>query len=432
MPFLSNFQPSCQSAVAIQVETNFLGAGHSVGNGQCASGIAPSIRVFPFPQHPMSRTCRTSTRSLSATETPNFRSAVIDQYNLQIEQQFGPNVFTVGYVGNVGHHLPQVINDINQPYPYSTNPNSPLYQPGTAIRPNSGPRKLDPQFPGGNLSGVGLVQSEGVSNYNGLQIAFQRRFTRGLAFDANYTWSKALSDNTGFSQEGSQEGFSDADPTRLRQIEYGIAENDIQNRFALSLNYQFQYGKSWTGLAKEALTGWEVNTITVWQSGKPFTILNNGGNAGPGNNDTTTYINPANGQSVTESYGDRAVPNNGGGRDRPNTLFDPRGNKSKAEFFNISAFAPQPTGEVGNTPRNSLFGPDFRHVDLSLFKNFAVTERVNLQFRAEAYNVSNTPSFIFPLGDGSTELGSTNFGMVSNFDPNYTPRLYQFALKAQF
>jgi len=432
VPFLSNFQPNCQAAVAIQIETNFLGAGHSVGNGQCAAGYSSFDQGLPIPTAPNVSNLQNLNPLSFNTESPNFKSAVIDQFNLQVEQQFGANVFTIGYVGNVGHHLPQVINDINQPAPYSTNPNSPLYQPGTAIRANSGPRKLDSQFPGGNLSGVGLVQSEGVSNYNGLQIALQRRFTKGLAFDANYTWSKALSDNTGYSQEGSQEGFSDADPTRLRQIEYGIAENDIQNRFALSLNYQFQYGKTWTGIAKEALAGWEINTITVFQSGKPFTILNNGGNAGPGNNDTTTYINPSTGQSVTESYGDRAVPNNGGGRDRPNTLFDPRGNESKAEFFNIAAFAPQPTGEVGNTPRNSLFGPDFRHVDLSLFKNFAVTERLNLQFRAEAYNISNTPSFIFPLGDSSTELGSTNFGVVSNFDPNYSPRLYQFALKAQF
>jgi len=433
VPFLSNFQPNCQAAVAIQIETNFLGVGHSVGNGQCAPAYGSFDQGLPIPKAPDVTNLQNLNPLSFNTESPNFKSAVIDQYNLQVEQQFGPNVLTIGYVGNVGHHLPQVINDINQPAPYSTNPNSPLYQPGTAIRANSGPRKLDSQFPGGNLSGVGLVQSEGVSNYNGLQVALQRRFTQGLAFDANYTWSKALSDITGFSQEGSQEGFSDADPTRLRQIEYGIAENDIQNRFALSLNYQFQYGKSWTGLAKEALAGWEINTITVWQSGKPFTILNNGGNAGPGNNDTTTYINPSTGQSVTESYADRAVPNNGGGRDRPNTLFKPGlGNKTNAEYFNIAAFAPQPTGEVGNTPRNSLFGPDFRHVDLSLFKNFAVTERVNLQFRAEAYNISNTPSFIFPLGDSSTELGSTNFGAVSNFDPNYTPRLYQFALKAQF
>ena len=432
VPFLSNFQPNCQAAVAIQIETNFLGAGHSVGNGQCAPAYSSFDQGLPIPTTPNVSNLQNLNPLSFGAESPNFKSAVIDQYNLQVEQQFGATVLTVGYVGNVGHHLPQVINDINQPYPYSTNPNSPLYQPGTAIRPNSGPRKLDPQFPGGNLSGVGLVQSEGVSNYNGLQVAVQQRLTKGLAFDANYTWSKALSDVTGFSQEGSQEGFSDADPTRLLQIEYGIAENDIQNRFALSLNYQFQYGKNWTGIAKQALAGWEINTITVWQSGKPFTILNNGGNAGPGNNDTTTYINPSTGQSVTESYADRAVPNNGGGRDRPNTLFDPRGNKSKAEFFNIDAFAPQPTGEIGNTPRNSLFGPDFRHVDLSLFKNFPLTERVNLQFRAESYNISNTPSFIFPLGDSSTELGSTNFGQVSNFDPNYTPRLYQFALKAQF
>jgi hypothetical protein len=433
VPFLTNFQPNCQSAVAIQIETNFLGAGHSVGNGQCAPAYSSFDQGLPIPTAPNVSNLQDLNPLSFNTESSNFKAAVIDQYNLQIEQQFGPNVFTIGYVGNVGHHLPQVINDINQPAPYSTNPNSPLYQAGTDIRPNSGPRKLDPQFPGGNLSGVGLVQSEGVSNYNGLQVSLQRRFTKGLAFDANYTWSKALSDNTGFSQEGSQEGFSDADPTRLRQIEYGIAENDIQNRFALSLNYQFQYGKSWKGIAKEALTGWEINTITAFQSGKPFTILNNGGDAGPGNNDTTTYINPANGQSVTESYADRAVPNNGGGRDRPNTLFDPRlAHKMQAEFFNIAAFAPQPTGEVGNTPRNSLFGPDFRHVDLSLFKNFVVTERVNLQFRAEAYNISNTPSFIFPLGDSSTELGSTNFGVVSNFDPNYTPRLYQFAFKTQF
>jgi hypothetical protein len=369
--------------------------------------------------------------AFTATQNSNFRAGVVDQYNLQVEQQLGPNVLTIGYVGNVGHHLPQVIDDINQPYPYSTNPNSPLYQPGTPIRPNSGPRKLDPQFPGGNLNGIGLVQSEGISNYNGLQVSVQRRLTKGLAFDANYTWAKTLGDITGYSNEGA-EGFSTSDPTRLRQIDYGIAENDIQNRFALSLNYQFQYGKTWTGLAKQALTGWEINTITVFQSGKPFTINNGGGNQGPGNNDTTTYINPANGQSVTESFSNRAVPNNGGGPDRPNTVGNPRGNKSKAEFFNISAFAPQPTGEIGTTARNSLFGPDFRHVDLSLFKNFPVTERVNLQFRAEGYNISNTPSFIFPIGDASTQLGSSNFGVVSHFDTNYTPRLYQFALKVQF
>ncbi len=241
-----------------------MGAGDSVGNGQCAAAYSSFDQGLPVPTAPNVSNLQNLNPLSFNTESPNFKAAVIDQYNLQIEQQFGANVFTIGYVGNVGHHLPQVINDINQPAPYSTNPNSPLYQPGTAIRPNSGPRKLDPQFPGGNLSGVGLVQSEGISNYNGLQTSFQRRFNEVVWRSMRTTpGRRRLSDNTGFSQEGSQEGFSDADPTRLRQIEYGIAENDIQNRFALSLNYQFQYGKTWTGIAKEALTGWEINTITV-------------------------------------------------------------------------------------------------------------------------------------------------------------------------
>jgi hypothetical protein len=64
--------------------------------------------------------------------------------------------------------------------------------------------------------------------------------------------------------------------SRIRQIEYGIAENDIQNRFALSLDYALQYGKSFTGLKKLALAGWQVNSITAWQSGKPFTITETG------------------------------------------------------------------------------------------------------------------------------------------------------------
>ncbi len=67
--------------------------------------------------------------------------------------------------------------------------------------------------------------------------------------------------------------------------------------------------------------------------------------------------------------------------------------KTLSEFFNTAAFAPQPLGTVGNTQRNSLFGPDFRHVDLSLFKTFPVTERVNVQFRIECFNISNTPNF---------------------------------------
>ena len=241
-----------------------------------------------------------------------------------------------------------------------------------------------------------------------------------------------MSDNTGFSEEGNQ-GWSNADPTRIRQIDYGIAENDIQNRFALSLNYQFQYGRSWHGLEKQFLAGWEVNTISEWQTGKPFSVVNGGG----GLNGT----------------GNRATPFNNGGNDRPNEVTDwhvaNRGigaNGSSALWFNPNAFCGantgvggcngatfQQLGTVGNEVRNTLFGPNFRHIDLSVFKDCAVTERATLQFRAEGFNITNTTNwYIQNNNNSSTQLGASTFGQVTNTDPNYAPRIFQFALKAQF
>jgi hypothetical protein len=276
-----------------------------------------------------------------------------------------------------------------------------------------------------NLGTVNYLQSEGVSNYNGLQTSFQRRFTRGLDFNANYTWAKALSDMTGFSEEG-QQGWSNADPTRIRQIEYGIAENDIQNRFALSLNYELQFGKNFTGLKREAFSGWGLNTIAAWQSGKPFTIINSG-------NGVDATISPYNGQ--TESYGNRATPQNNGGNDRPNLVGNPHlAHKTLTEFFNTAAFAPQPVGTIGNVQRNSLFGPHFRHFDVSLVKDFPLVGSLNLQFRAEAFDISNTPNWYINNngGNGSTQLGNSAFGTVAQTDPNYVPRELQFAMKLQF
>jgi hypothetical protein len=80
-----------------------------------------------------------------------------------------------------------------------------------------------------------------------------------------------------------------------------------------------------------------------------------------------------------------------------------------------------------------MFGPDFRHVDLSLFKTFPVTERVNVQFRVESFNISNTPSFFIANNNSANQsFGNSAFGTVSATDPNYTPREFQFALKAMF
>jgi Carboxypeptidase regulatory-like domain len=411
-PFTSVFSPNCQSSIAIQIEQK-QGVNPASQNPSCAS-VAGAPTTFdqglPVPSPPNISNLANIPALSFVAEAPKFRSALIQQFNLQVEQQLGANVLTIGYVGNVGQHLPESINNINQPGPFN-----PITNPGGSARP------LNKQLP--NLANVSLIQSEGISNYNALQMSFQRRFTKGLAFDANYTWGKALSDITGFSQQGGNQGWSNADPTRIRQIEYGIAENDIQNRFALSLNYELQYGKSFTGIKKFALSGWQVNTILVWQSGKPFTITETGSGAD----------NPFESDGKQHGYNNRATPLNSGGQDRPDQLRDARlSNSTLSHFFDTTAFAPQPLGTVGTARRNSLFGPTFRHDDLSIFKNFPVTERLNVQFRAESFNISNTPNYYIGNGSSGASFGNPAFGAISQTDPNYTPRQYQFALKAQF
>jgi outer membrane receptor protein involved in Fe transport len=396
-PFVSVYSPNCISSLAFQIQSAG-GAPASASNPDCATipgAFTNFSQGLPLPQP---QTIHSSSLSFIA-ESPNFRSAMIQQFNLQVQQQFGANVFTIGYVGNIGQHLPQTINDINVP------------RPGNSVSGGaSSARPLSAALP--NLGSVGWLVSEGVSNYSSLQTSFQRRFVKGLAFDANYTWAKGLSDVTGFSQEGAQ-GAYNADPTRIRLIDYGIAENDIQNRFALSLNYQFAAGHTFNnGFERFALGGWQMNTISVWQTGKPFSILNSGSAGG---------------------YGNRATPINNGGTDRPSQIHSANTtNKTLQQWFDTSAFVPQTLGTIGNVQRNSLFGPHFRHVDLSLFKDFAVTERAQVQFRAETFNLSNTPSYIISQGSGNVQLGNAAFGTVTATDPNYSPRLIQFALKLKF
>jgi hypothetical protein len=167
------------------------------------------------------------------------------------------------------------------------------------------------------------------------------------------------------------------------------------------------------------LSNWQTNLITVWQSGKPFTI---------------TSTRQWSGQSNRERrQSKRAVPLNSGGNDRPDQLGDARlGHKPLSQFFNTAQFTPQPLGTVGSAQRNSLFGPDFRHVDLSLFKNFPVKEQVNVQFRVECFNISDTPNFYLANGQPGDEFGNAGFPQISQTDPNYVPREYQFVLKVQF
>ena len=407
-PFVSVYSPNCISSVGYAIQKS-QGVAASATNPDCATVTGANTAFDQGLPLPAPQNINSPNLSFVA-EDPKFRSALIQQFNLQVQQQFGANVFTIGYVGNIGQHLPQTISDINVPKPGDS---VTVINQATGATAASSARPLTTILP--NLGGVNWLVSEGISNYSALQLSFQRRFVNGLSFDGNYTWGRAANDVTGFSQEGAQ-GAYNADPTRIKQIDYGIAENDIQNRFALSLNYALAAGHHFSNSIETfALGGWQVNTITVWQSGKPVSILNGGG-------------------GTANSYGNRATPINNGGNDRPNQIKSASlaGGRTLAHYFDTTAFVPQPLGTIGTAQRNDVFGPHFRHVDLSLFKDFRVMERASVQFRAETFNISNTPSYQLTQGSGNVQLGNAAFGSVTAVDSNYTPRLVQFALKLNF
>ena len=172
------------------------------------------------------------------------------------------------------------------------------------------------------------------------------------------------------------------------------------------LNYALPFGQSAQGAHAALVKGWQVNAIVVSESGQPFTVTNSS-----------------------------PLSNTGIGSDRPNQLSDPNNGGSSglpihtlSRWFNTGAFAGQTLGTIGTERRNMLWGPPFRHFDPSVSKDFALGERMNLQARVEAFNVTNTPNFGLP---GSV-FPSATFGVINSTRTNSTPRQIQGSLRLSF
>jgi Carboxypeptidase regulatory-like domain len=406
-PFNGIYAPNvngqaCQSTLATQIETSSTG---SSTLPSCQTGLGQTTALGQGIPIPVPQALNSPSLSLPDNVALNFRTSYVEQFNLLLEKQFGQNVVTVGYVGSVGRHLPIVLNDINVP--------DPLTAPAS-LRGPDGRFDVRPTaniLPG--LGGVGEYESEGSSSYHSLQVSFQRRYSNGLTVSANYTYSHAIDDATTLSYEG-QEGFGNADPFAIHRFETGNSDLDLRHRFLGSATYELPFGKNFNGAKKIALAGWQANSILIWNSGSPFSITDN----------FTGFSN-----SVFNGIG--------GGPTRPNQIAPATlSNPGIAEAFNTNAFVIPTLGTIGNTRRNSLYGPDFRHFDLSIFKDFTLTERAKLQFRAESFNLTNTPNYF--VANDQNQAPTTNavqgsgFGKIVITNPNYTPRALQFALKLLF
>ena len=315
----------------------------------------------------------------------DLRTGYMQHWNFNVERQLWDNtVVEVAYVGSKGTKL-LTARDINQPQPSALPPGLPFV-----------PRP-DPRF-----DDIDLLESRGNSNYNALQMRFQQRLTRGFSALASYTWSKSIDDASNF--------FSSAGDPNFPQNSYNVAAErgrsnfDVTHRLSVSYSYALPFTRA-EGLAAKLVNGWETFGIVTLQTGRPFTVAL-----------LPEIDNSGTGRSILGF----------GANDRPNLVGNPElSNQSTSQWFNTAAFVFPAPGTFGNAGRYILEGPGFQSVNASLVKNTNFSERVKLQFRAEAFNLFNHPNFNLP----DNFLGSPTFGRITSARD---PRHIQFGLKLLF
>jgi hypothetical protein len=324
---------------------------------------------------------------------PKLVTPYMQQWHLSMQYELPSNtVFELTYAGSRG--LKQYI-----------------YLNGNEVAPNPDPnlpfadRRPLPQLDGF----IGWFRSAGFSNYNSLQTRVEKRFSHGLTFLASYTWAHAL-DIASNADLGAQNG-GDFRDFRNPSQEYGNSDFDIRHRFVFSYLYELPIGHGkrmlgdTSGVLNQIVGGWQVGGITSVSSGNWFTILDANGVA------------------------------NSDGQQRPDLIGDPRGKPCVPNtFFNTCAFADPPSGSFGDVSRNSVQGPGYQIWDFSVFKNFAITERTKLEFRAEFFNVFNHPNLQFAKSGPQNSINTTTFGtpQFGFLTGARDPRQVQLALKLSF
>jgi len=350
---------------------------------------------------------------------PNAKTPTVQQWNFTIEQQLSHDtVLRVGYVGEFGYHgfvsvdpnaiPPQICSNAAGCSAGGTGSVASLVPQGAQYVP--GPHAT---LPNPNLGAGFFWYTEGNSSYNALQVDVIHRFSNGLQFRANYTWSKDLDINSALTgAQANNQAQMVMDPYDLKR-DWGPSAYNIPNAASISGTYELPFGKgkpwanSFSGVGNRLVSGWQFNTIVSLDSGFPFTpqIGSNQSGDGDTRNPDRPSLNPA--------------------FSGPVVLGSPN------QWFNPHAFVLPQAGTFGNLGRGVYSGPGLADVDASLFKTTAITERTNLQFRAEVFNVLNHPNFGTPNATVfSSGAISPSAGLITSTAT--TSRQIQFGLKLIF
>jgi hypothetical protein len=352
----------------------------------------------------------------------NIRTPYTQNFNLNLQQQFGKAFVQVGYVGAKGTKLFR-FRDINQP----SHAQITAADLANGVTDYGVPRN----FPASNLFYINQEESTASSTYHALQTSLRMNNYHGLTSAVNFVWSHSI-DNASDSEDFIPNAAQPQDSTQPN-LDRGNSNFDIRRRF--TWNFGYELPKMGGSMAK-LKNGWGLDGVLNLQDGQPFQLNYN----------------------FESDYSGA-----GQGFDRPDVVGPIAYGKAPFTFLNLTHFSVPCTlngsgnadincvpgsRHFGNLGRNALRGPTFKELNLSIFKNTLLTERITLQFRAEFFNVFNHPNFANPnlpnfitdpgvgstgLGVGSLVLPATgDVGIGNPFLGGGGPRGTQFAVKIMF
>jgi hypothetical protein len=334
---------------------------------------------------------------------------MVQQYSLNTQTEFAKNfLLEIGYVGSRGTHLNRGRGS-NQALLAS--PSNPIR--GVTTNTVANVRQRVP-FLGFQPTTIEPVASDGESWYNSLQTSLTKRLSKGLQTLTSYTWSKTL-DLNGDQFFGNSRGRVGSGDRNVKKQGYGPADISRAHRLVFSYTYELPRLKNRPGLFGKLAGGWSVSGVTLFQTGNMLTFL---------------YTNGTNATGITTDRAQLAP-----GCTHDDLVTSGRTQDRLNKYFNDACFTTPPV--IGSDGRATAFGnsgvsiatgPGQFNTDMSIVKKFLLgsDENRRMEFRAEFFNLFNTPQFSNP----DSTFGSSTFGQISSTSVN--PRFVQFALRLNF
>jgi len=338
-----------------------------------------------FPVPPFERGVGNSIRPMQW----DIQNPKLHVFNFNIQQQLPLDVVaTIGYAGTRGSHLWRSW-DVNTAK-HQVQPDGSIFFPVGSPRQNTA------------YSTVEAKTSDGESWYNALIFELRKRFANGLSLQSSYTFARNIDTTQGsvFFSDATNATTSAMPEFPGFQYNKGLADFHAKHNWVMNVLYELPFGKSLTGPAGVLFKGWQVATIVNVRSGSPLTPFVRA-------NRSRSQWAPSIGAGIGN---DR--PSMAAGRTYESAVLG-----GPDRYFDPTAFRLQPAGYLGDVGRNTFIGPNLRTVDVSLAKNFRFGERINLQFRSEAFNLLNRanfgpPNLIAFAGTVDTEPATATFGQI--------------------